>query len=770
MLTSVSTLNPFRGLAAQPMDDVEFTATTVIFGRNGAGKTTLGDLLQHLGPDRSFAKDLESLVVRPSGEVGTVRAFNQQYIDANLRSFLDGDGETHSIAIGRESIELEDEKSQLAEVSTTRRGWRSQVSAKLQANPTDSSIGDAAKQALISQLAVYDASKYHTTMLRNDARFRSRIAAVVDRGLSVDDLEAHRTTAGASELQRVDVISAPAAIKLLPDFNVIAETLSTSPGEKLAGVLLDRAGFKDWLGEGLSHFDEETDPLCPFCRQATQADRISAIRQAFDDALVSTEESIDNHLKSIQDVIDAANEVKGKALAIAGLAPIVDAKYTVAKNKLALQLTGFIEGLESWRNALNSKKSNIRATPSAPKIISAIPDLKICSDLLVTHNSEVSNQASSTNDALIALEDAELFKYRTQMEDAERIRTKLERCASALDRSIEGLENRLIEIAAIEQDTHEMAEALTQDIRLILGNTSLTIGTSLDGKKYKISRGSTPACHLSAGERNIIALTYFLRTLAAKDCIPAETTVIMDDPVSSLDRENAISAFTMIEDRASNWKQLIMLTHEYDFLRFCVTSWPVNDKHPNVTHLEVAKKWNVTLERTESFLRPLPTELSKFSSEYHYLFSLIVACALGEVDSMMLSTFGNSARRLLEGFMSFIRPVTPELRNSLVSAWAEAENVEELSPIRDRALKFANETSHHVRTSPMYSTPVPAVPGDFACVLYVMKVIAPSHFKEMAQMISRPNKTSQVLVSGLFRDFEAARKRVMNGVASGLTI
>ncbi len=95
---------------------------------------------------------------------------------------------------------------------------------------------------------------------------------------------------------------------------------------------------------------------------------------------------------------------------------------------------------------------------------------------------------------------------------------------------------------------------------------------------YTIIRKDIPAKYLSDGEKNMIALIYFLQTLKNSDVIIEDTCVVFDDPATSFDEQNLEYAVATIMNNVVNTQsqagQFILLSHNAALIRKIL--WKIN--------------------------------------------------------------------------------------------------------------------------------------------------------------------------------------------------
>ena len=165
--------------------------------------------------------------------------------------------------------------------------------------------------------------------------------------------------------------------------------------------------------------------------------------------------------------------------------------------------------------------------------------------------------------------------------------------------------------------------------------------------KYKNSmreRNKLKNC-LSDGEKTALALAYFLSKFENEVNIGnkiKEAVVVIDDPISSLDDNRLYSTAHLIWRNFENVKQLIVLSHNFLFLKFFNSFYK---KKANCLFLD------------QNNISELPDELINFETPYFYMLRNIIDfldstnpdVAYNDVKKHL----PNFIRRVLETFLSF---------------------------------------------------------------------------------------------------------------------
>lgn len=259
----------------------------------------------------------------------------------------------------------------------------------------------------------------------------------------------------------------------------------------------------------------------------------------------------------------------------------------------------------------------------------------------------------SLNDKLACLSNKELFE-------------KYEEARAALDKSQDDLRQTSLSIEKIKADISEL-EAQKKQVALALDFINHALAYIFFDKKrlfleagdgcYKLmSRGhSVNPRDVSVGERNIIGLCYFFASLfnnkEEKSKYTNEMLVLLDDPVSSFDKENRVGVLSFLNMElhkiisGNGSSKLVVLTHDLqvamDVKGFSDSWFPNNECNKNVITSILKSK---TLEKEK--------KLSKVS-EYQELMKKVYNFANDDAETDDACYIGNAMRRVLEAYFTF---------------------------------------------------------------------------------------------------------------------
>jgi wobble nucleotide-excising tRNase len=146
---------------------------------------------------------------------------------------------------------------------------------------------------------------------------------------------------------------------------------------------------------------------------------------------------------------------------------------------------------------------------------------------------------------------------------------------------------------------------------------------------------------LSEGEKTALAFAYFMSKVTTEVTNKSLTTIVIDDPISSLDDNRLYSTAFLIHDEFKDFKQLFVFSHNMLFLKYINPFFKKNEKG--------------TYFINKGEIEDLPASLENFQSPYFYMLeSLVKFKNESDPDYEDARKFlPNYIRRILETFFGF---------------------------------------------------------------------------------------------------------------------
>lgn len=669
-----------------PDDLPNFSRFNLIYGWNGVGKTTLSGLFSYLQTKQVMPEGRVDWLIDQRSVSSTnitneqtpaVRVFNRDTVARSV--FESSQGSLPPVYYLGEDTAKKQAQIEKLEANTVELEKQKTVLADLQGTATkrfDSFCADQARA--IKNLLTAQGSEFNTY---NSARFKQRaeeLLAVPRVRLSDSDVEKFTSIKSASAK---DPVAVPAPH--YPDFFDLNQRVDNVLGKTVVAATLqeltESPELAVWVRTGLHlHTGEHQRDTCAFCNNIIEPQRLEQLEAHFNDAFERFQVEINdllNHVQATKSFIEKLplpdkqllhehlivkydSEVQSLKqqtyLVSTMLGDIVKALETKAANPFKkLELRDFMAGGSGERSEVSKLRTFFEIFTTAGTALSAAVGKNAFENvrgLILQHNQHCEKFALAQREARQALEVDEVNKalesFNAQRDEIESLESQM----LALNVDISEASRTVKQLKMEIRQHSAAADELTKDLVSYLGREELNF-IAHDGG-YSIMRNSQPALHLSEGERTAISFIYFLKSLQDSSFNLQQGVVVIDDPISSLDANSIYSAFGFMKARIKDAGQVFVFTHNFTFFRQ-VANW---------FKFVPAKKYMLKASKgtngRSAHLAELDPLLSKFESEYHYLFKTIVDTSRlpDGTELAIYYSMANVARRLLETVLAFKLP------------------------------------------------------------------------------------------------------------------
>ncbi len=448
-----------------------------------------------------------------------------------------------------------------------------------------------------------------------------------------------------------------------------------------------------WVDEGRPlHNGKST---CQFCGQPLPLELMSDLTGHFS----AEYEDLMSELKALVKNIQAAQKEEITLDHKADFYAQLSERFTAEKNKIVALLQARKFALDNLEEALTAKQTKAFTGLECPAVDD--PALEIASAIeainktIAEHNHRTAAFDKKRREAFDEIEK----HYAASFVRDEKYKEELVQIVS-LKTTIAEQGNQLREldmgIRSLEKDLSEAskgAERINELLCAYFGKDDLRVEVSPD-KRFQIVRAGLVAKNLSEGEKTAIAFAYFITRVQDGRHPLADTRVVIDDPISSLDANHLFNTYALIKTQLAGCRQLLIATHSFEFYNL-IREWIADDegkdhaKKPQSTW----KHWGVFyVKRTDggnAVLEEIPKELLRFKSEYHYLFSMLYhfeKAGSGNFDCLL--SLPNVVRRFMEAFGGIMIPRWAGLHSKIARFFPN--EIE-----RERVWKFINHYSHN---------------------------------------------------------------------------
>ena len=689
-----------------PPDDIEELAEcNIIYGWNYSGKTTLSRLFQSI-ENRFVHADYSpatfSLQFDGVGEINhsnlkdcalEVRVFNSDFIESNLS----WDGKTFNpiLLLGDQSIRAQQEIDKNEKMLVRLRdGYRKKTAA---IKSLDDRLRDAkTKEAMAIRKSLKLVETYTATHLnQNLSTVRSSPNSYLLAELESDDLTKRATASEADKLPKIN--AQPIQPRLVESIQGLEKLLSTTP-EMANSIryLVENDEVARWVKEGLPLHANSSQ--CEFCGSALTADRLRSLNAHFSEDLANHEKDLSNakrDLESARLVLERFHERQFYS----SLRHI----FAKAQARLEKSIADYNKKVDECLGAIDEKARSPFSQKALPTIDASF-DSEVLSayeevSKIVSQNNQITDDFSKEKASAIQklkLHYAANFCISQELERHENLGDLLKRHKDWFEASGKGLTRRNVKLAAEISHAQKGREELNQFIDKFLSGSNLAIEVvTIDGQeRFRLVRNGNSAKNLSEGEKTAIAFAFFLTKLRELPKLE-DAVVYIDDPISSLDSNHLFQVNALIRDffyfkdssENNQWKlrvkQIFFSTHNFEFLSL-LKDMPIRKDHR-------CKRYFVKrLSPTDSTLINMPQSISRYTSEYQYLWSVIHEFheSADKTDLAVLLALPNAVRRFIE---LYTYSKIPSATNVTVDARAEVLFGTEASK---RLLKVLHHFSH----------------------------------------------------------------------------
>lgn len=610
----------------------DFVDVNVFLGWNGSGKTVISRIMRSLEKrdilnlpstsEFSFCIDTQIYSEKSlDGFQDNVRVFNEDYINEMMTQgalpyiFYVGEDPVDYSKKEEEVGELETKKSEIKCIDT-----HSEIAESVAESVRNiTGIGNIKKEL---EPGVFN-SYYKTSFNKRIDFFSKNIAEEekIDKYL----LPSEKVRSFQDQLANQDLKQKEfETIKkwndwLIDNIQEINDVLSAEPlHEKSSRIEKYNKDHKkyDWIREGVDVHklsdDKAKHKICLFCN--SPINNIEELLKHFTNDILE----LNNKIVSFSEKLD-----EGK--------------------KELVGVTRFYDGLS---NTLNEKVEAIlldlkdkQQNPTTPKTEIEFSDQLTSEESILEPLQDIAHQ----------LERHFVAKVYQKYTDEKQ---KLDTCQKSLNGICKKLEDAKRDLATLKskaKNVHTPAKKLSELLNVVFPYKQIELIDSDDGVGYEIHRFGEECDFktLSEGERNFIALAYFLTSINTEEedtRLDKNGIVVIDDPVSSLDANSIFQIFSIIanEIEFNNSRQYLFLTHNLDFYAHLCHHF---DKKP-------VNFYQVQFNGSGSQIQNIHEMLRDFKSDYQYSVSLLWdkkdSCDIEAAYHMV-----NLLRRVWETFLYF---------------------------------------------------------------------------------------------------------------------
>lgn len=648
----------------RPADMKDFCDRNVIYGWNYSGKTTLSRLFNALN-ERRLPETLEGAQfsildatdaafdqTNLAACTKAVRVFNSDFVESSLN--WSGRAFNPILLLGEEAKEAQ-AKIEQYEAVITRCSGRAAL-YRLKMSGVDDRFSEhktaVAKEIKATLGIVETFNAIHLTHLVNGLGDANHL---LEPGSLQNDL----SLATASDNERLPTVS---QITFAGDAAGIHSTMGKLLAElpassKIIDFLRDHADFAEWVRTGLL-LHEHTE-ACQFCTNALSSERREDLHAHFSKEVTEQRVKLDALLVSITKSLFKAPDLRESDLN-AQFRPRLKPLLEVLGQQ-ALAYDTWIKTAESAvRKKLQDQFTAVALPDDPQSLIDAVGKAIADVNQLISESNAISD--GFVNAKAVAIKRlkqhyAQQFKIDFKLAEGDAEKRLYERRATLYEVAQAAATRKMKEQEARINKAQKGREKINERISELLSTKAVQIEVRPEGgvDRFVLMRGKRVARNLSEGEKTAIAFAFFLTKLLEDEDL-SNVIVYIDDPISSLDSNHIFQVYSILkagffewikpENEKGEWKtkckQLFVSTHNFEFFQL-LHDLP-GARHPTTYYL--TKRTGPT---SATFVN-LPNSITKYTSEYHYLFHLLYSYHTSEnkADAEHLLALPNAARRFVE--------------------------------------------------------------------------------------------------------------------------
>jgi wobble nucleotide-excising tRNase len=248
----------------------------------------------------------------------------------------------------------------------------------------------------------------------------------------------------------------------------------------------------------------------------------------------------------------------------------------------------------------------------------------------------------------VARKYAEYIKKKTEYSECEKIFKQKQEAINKLDHELKELKKTAKNVKIPADRINRLLESTFPYKKIQLDDSGDEVGYILERNNIQCSLDS-----LSEGERNFLALAYFLLSINDEEDkkLDDQSVIVIDDPVSSLDSDSLFQVYAILFGEIERHKdrQYFIFTHNLDFFGHLLQEYKKGDGQikDNLVNF-----YQVKLEANGSVINCLSDNLKNYRSDYQYAISKLYEIKDSQnLDDNILAA--NLLRRALETFLHF---------------------------------------------------------------------------------------------------------------------
>ena len=417
----------------------------------------------------------------------------------------------------------------------------------------------------------------------------------------------------------------------------------------------------DFIKNVKADFGHDGVKRCPYCQQEITPQRKEELLKALSKVLdTQTKNHVSNQLSQFR--INEVPTVEWKNFAPLNKAELVEN----CKNALEA-----LKGRISFVHDLLNKKSNNPYQPinlkiedvglkasyaSAMKKVEALNAAVTAYNNAINERKDLKKKLENQNDNIAFWE---IYELNEDLKYAKKRYDEQKNTVYKLEEKINGIQNEISKLEGQRKQVKIAVDEINAALAYIFLSTDrlkIEYDNSSDEYKIKVNQMDVKPEDVSVGERNAIALGYFFSDIKQekekKNFYQGEYLLVIDDPISSFDRENRIGVISFLRRELSKFKKenhntkIIIMTHDMQVLFDLKRMF---ESIPDGLGKKAIKNGIYLLENKELTAFNIDSH-----QEYSFLLQRIYDFAKEKSCGNLNFEVGNMIRRVMEAYGTFL--------------------------------------------------------------------------------------------------------------------
>ncbi|OOV80383.1 AAA family ATPase [Acinetobacter sp. ANC 5600] len=710
----------------------DFKDINIFYGRNYSGKTSLSKIIRALD-----TKTISTKYANPNFQIEFVdksiisqnnlttfthpiHVYNSDFVKENLKFIHDENAniESFSVTLGGDNQQILDRIKELNdELGLNEDSTKSGLYLDIQNKDNEVRCANTDHQSKVRDLdkKLSDkATRGSNSIKDNHERFgeirydKRNLEADISTVLNNNYQQLTRTQIELFEsiIQQRELSAPPELLPYTLNFssliNSTSQILKTVVGgsQKLEELVKD-SELNLWVQKG-QHLHKDRSS-CAFCTNEISQQRQTELRQHFDQETQILQDRIADGIEQINKLLgsqsfkisfDINHYYQQHHVLLTELRANLHTNINLQKKSLE-EIIKLLE--QKNRQPFTELKAEYPIDYS-DHIKAILEQISAIRDECIQLNSNLNNQQKEAKNALRLnhvyhfLQDINFTQQNLDINLAFQVIAPLEAELTALNsRKATILSDIEIEKAKLKSEG-EACRRINEILQHDFGHQHLslepieTFSTNGQSIKFEIQRLKngikTKAHNLSEGECSLISFCYFLAKIQDDLDQDKNPIIWIDDPICSLDSNHIFFIYSLINEKIcaeKKFSQLFISTHNIEFLKYLRRIEGVeSDNAIGQVGEQKRKAGYFLIQRHDNFstIRQMPLYLSKFLTEFNFLFDQIYKCAtVNQIDDSnfhIFYNFGNNARKFLEIYTFYKFPSPKyQLDSQLKSFWGE---------------------------------------------------------------------------------------------------